>query len=160
MSGFQTQVQSYPSIGVPGERASGNPVVHRVPTPLADGDVSVASFVFGLDSAPTLVAKASSAGAYVVGFVERLQAQVMYDATAEASQVIPSGCPATVAVKGDFYCKSLTTATVGQKVFASTSDGTIKTGAANATVSGYVETDFSVIVGAAIGEIVTISNWS
>lgn len=160
MSGFQTQVQAYPSIGVPGERASGNPVVHRVPTPLADGNVLVGSFAFGLASDPTTVAQASSAGAYVVGFVERLHSQVMYDTTAEASQVILDGNSVTVAAKGDFYCKSLTTATVGQKVFASTSDGTIKTGAANATVSGYVETDFSVIVGAAIGEIVTISNWS
>ena len=158
---IQKQVQTYPSKAVPGDRASGNPVVHRVPTPQASGDVLAASFVFGLPSDPTTVLQLGTASnASVAGFVVRLQVNPNLDPTTAYTMTVPDGYNVTVATKGDFYVKSLTTATVGQKVFAATDgSGGIKTDAHSASVSNYVETDFSVKVGAAIGEIVTISNW-
>jgi len=160
---IQNQVQTYPSKAVPGDRASGNPVVYKVPTPQASGNVLVGSFVFAMpDGDPTTVKQTTSnaSNAGVMGFVERVQTNINYAPLTSATLVVPDGDNVTVAAKGDFYCKSLTTATVGQKVFAqTTAGGGIKTGAAGATISDYVETDFSVKVGAAIGEIVTISNW-
>lgn len=77
----------------------------------------------------------------------------------EASNTVPVGYPVSVEVKGDFFAVTATDATVGQKVFAVSADGTIKTGAAQATVEGAVETDFEVIQAGAAGDVIIISNW-
>ena len=54
------------------------------------------------------------------------------------------GANLAAAVKGAFYALATGTAAVGQKVFATLADGAIQTGAAGATISGAVETDFEV----------------
>jgi hypothetical protein len=61
---------------------------------------------------------------------------------------------------GDFWAKSLTVATVGQKVFASNTDGTVKTGAAGATVAGYTETKWTVGSAGAANDLIKISTWA
>jgi hypothetical protein len=77
-----------------------------------------------------------------------------------ASNIYKAGQPIPVA-KGDaFWVKTATAATVGQKVFAVLADGTTKTGAAGATVSGAIETSFSVVAlqnAGAVGDLILIS---
>ena len=92
-----------------------------------------------------------------LGFVYRLQ-DVILPCDASATLAINSGRTCPVALKGAFFAKTLTAATVGQKVFAVTADGTIKTGAAAATVSGAVETDFVVKTAGAAGDLIIIEN--
>jgi hypothetical protein len=79
---------------------------------------------------------------------------------AEASMNIPVGQPVTLMSAGDFWAKTLTTATVGQKVFAVLADGTIKTGAAGATIAGAIETKWFVGSAAAANELVKITTWN
>ncbi|WP_234932216.1 structural cement protein Gp24 [Pectobacterium carotovorum] len=76
------------------------------------------------------------------------------------SLLIPKGREASPIVGGDFWAKSATVATVGQKVFAVLADGTLKTDAAGATVTGAVETDWYVSAPAAVGDLLVISTWS
>lgn len=78
----------------------------------------------------------------------------------EASLVIQPGVQATLFTGGDFWVKTATAATVGQKVFASTTDGSIQTAAAGATVSGFVETPFKVASAGAVGDLIKASTWS
>lgn len=92
----------------------------------------------------------------VMGFVMRVQMYPNYILTSEGTLTVPSGSALSVAVRGDFYAMSKTAAEIGQKVFASTTDGSISTGAAGASVSGHVETDWTVKRGAPAGELIVI----
>jgi hypothetical protein len=65
----------------------------------------------------------------------------------------------TVAVKGDYFVVTATAATVGQAVFAMT-DGTIKTDASGATVTGGIETSWRVKTAGSANDVILISNWS
>lgn len=162
---FQDQVQTYPSKAVPGQRASGNTVVYKTPTPLAHDDVPVGGFVFELPS-PTAGAVQSTStavsNANCAGFIERIQTNINFDPTVGYSAVIPASYPAATAVKGEFYVKAETAAVIGQEVFADiTGTGKIKTAAHGATVSGYMPTGWYVKTAqATVGEIFIISNWS
>lgn len=101
---------------------------------------------------------ATGTGAAVMGFVVRVQMYPNYILTSSGTLTVPSGCALSVAVRGDFYANSKTEATIGQKVFASTTDGSISTGAAGSSVSGSVETDFVVKRGGAAGDLIVIGN--
>lgn len=75
----------------------------------------------------------------------------------QSSLVIPQGLEVTAYDRGDFFVKSTTVATVGQKVFSSDTDGTIATGAAGATVAGHTETNFTVAKSGAVGVTIKIT---
>lgn len=92
----------------------------------------------------------------VMGFVMRVQMYPNYILTSEGTLTVPSGSALSVAVGGDFYAMSKTAAEIGQKVFASTTDGSISTGEAGASVSGHVETDWTVKRGAPADELIVI----
>ncbi|MDI3439320.1 hypothetical protein QLG07_07630 [Erwinia sp. V90_4] len=77
-----------------------------------------------------------------------------------SSMTIPAGREASPIVGGDYWALAATDATVGQKVFAVLADGTLKTGAAGATISGAVETDWYVSSPATTGNLIIISTWS
>lgn len=94
----------------------------------------------------------------VMGFVVRVQMYPNYNLTSSGTLEVPSGSALSVAVRGDFYAISATAATIGQKVFANTTDGSISTGEASGTVSGSVETDFVVKKGGAAGDLIVIGN--
>ncbi|HDC2634998.1 TPA: hypothetical protein O7120_004800, partial [Salmonella enterica] len=79
---------------------------------------------------------------------------------AEASMTIQPGFQMTLMTAGDFLVRTAGAATVGQKIFAKLSDGSVTTGAAGATISGYVETKFVVGSAAAAGELVQMGTWS
>lgn len=78
----------------------------------------------------------------------------------EASMLIQPGREVTLMTAGDFWARTATAATRGQKIFAVLADGTIKTGAAGATISGAVETPFYAGSACDAGELVKISTWS
>lgn len=106
----------------------------------------------------SIVWTATGTATEVMGFVLRVQRYPNYVMTSSGTLVVPSGSALAVAVRGDFYAVSATTATVGQKVFASTTDGSIATDEEGATVDGYVETDFAVRRGGAAGDLIVIGN--
>ena len=71
---------------------------------------------------------------------------------------IPAGQNVTAFESGSFYALAGTGgATVGQKAFASTTNGSLKFAAAGATVSGYVETSFYAKYACSASEITIIS---
>ena len=94
----------------------------------------------------------------VMGFVVRVVQYPNYVLTSEGTLQVPSGHGLAVAVRGDFYAVSNAAATVGQAVFASTTDGSISTGTVGDSVDGCVETDFIVKQGGAAGDLIVISN--
>lgn len=91
------------------------------------------------------------------GFIHRENQALNTAYLAASGMVIPSGAPVTVMRSGDYWVKTLTTATVGQKVYASLTTGDVKTGATGATVTGYIETQWFVDSAAAVGELIKIS---
>ena len=157
MSTFQQQVNSSPAKGVPGDRAAMNPHVYVIGNPLAEGRVTLGNFVW--DGSQAGLAKNSGSGK-PLGFVERVFAYYDLGLGQPGCLSIPDRAPLLVARKGDYLAVAATAATRGQKVFAVLSDGSLKTGASGASISGAVETDWAVIEGGAAGDIITISNWS
>lgn len=145
------------AFAIQGDRASLNPVIYAAYTPLAEEPVSIGTFVWAGTDAEKQV-KQSGSG-LPVGFVERWHVVPIADLTDEASLIIPAGFAVTVARRGDFWAVSSTAATIGQKVFAVLANGTIKTGAAGATVAGAVETSYVVKTAGDAGDLIMISNW-
>ena len=94
----------------------------------------------------------------VLGFVRRGENTALITGyRAETSMLIPAGFGVTLYDRGDFWAKTTTAATVGQKVFASDTTGEIATGAAGATVAGFTETEFKVASIGAVGELIKIT---
>lgn len=113
----------------------------------------------------TLVAGATSVSgtaAYtptVLGIVQRNLSYVNYDILDGGTLIVPKLAPLQVVLKGDLYAVAATDAVKGQKVFAVLADGSLKTGAASASISGALETKWVVTDGGTAGELITISSW-
>lgn len=157
---FQTQVNTTPAPAVAGDFASANPNASVLAGPGAfvagTGGANVGAF--GWADANGLVTNAGSG--VPTGFIHRDMQALITTWLAEASMNIPVGQTVTLMSAGDFWAQTLTTATVGQKVFASNTDGTVKTGAAGATIAGYTETKWFVGSAAAANELVKITTWN
>ncbi|ATJ91548.1 hypothetical protein HK16_05790 [Acetobacter senegalensis] len=161
---FQQQVNVEPALGVAGDFASMNPIANVLAGEgaLVAGDGGLVVGVFGwvqADGRSVLNKPPSGSTAAPDGFVHRdLTGQItnFYD---ESSMVVPEGYMVSLYAAGDFFASASTAATRGQKIFASTTDGSISTGAAGATVAGYVETKFYAASTCAAGELVKISTW-
>jgi hypothetical protein len=152
----QNQVFTGPARGVPGQKAGLNDGFHYYPnTLLAAADLPVGGFVW-LGSDPETLAANTGTGK-PVGFVERNIVYPDYDLMSEGTLVVPEGSALAVATHGDFWAVSAAAATVGQKVFAKLADGSITTGAAGATVTGAIETDWGVVTAGLAGEPIIIS---
>jgi hypothetical protein len=161
---FQKSVTTYRGVGQVGHPASTSPIIAAAGGPGAfkavAAGVTIATFVYRDATDPKAVTNvAPTSTTKPVGFIQNLgQAIIGYGQS--ASMLIRGGVEVSPKVGGDFWVKSSTVAAVGQKVFSSTTDGTIATGAAGATVAGHVETDWYVAQGAAVGDLVIISSWS
>ena len=142
---LQKQVNLSYAPGVPGDKATPDQSVYTPLNPLAAVELPVGRFVF------PVVATA------VLGFVERVINYVNCDVLSDGTLSVPEGSALTVAVKGDYWAVSATAAAVGQAVLASTADGSVSTGAADAT---HLDTGWKVKTPGAAGEPVIISNWS
>lgn len=152
---FQQKVDVYPAIGEVGGYASVNPIVSTPLGYIAKTSCPVGGFVWE-DSTDAGQVNASGSG-MPLGFVVREQNVPMATSVAYTNAVA-IGNTVTVAVEGDFFASPSADSTKGQKVFASTTNGTIKGGTAGATVSGHVETNWVFETSADAGEIAIISN--
>lgn len=164
MAGFQTGVQRYREIGIPGQVATDNEIVYLPYTPAAeDGSggekVTVGYFVWeGTNANGDKQVQPIGTGV-PIGFVSRVQRYYNFDVDSEASQVVPEPYPVEVAQRGDFFAKASTASTVGQAVFASNLTVDIKTGTAGSTIANYTETSFVVTRGGDAADVIEISNW-
>lgn len=163
-AGFQRTVNLQQAAAVAGDFASANPrasvVAHEGTLVAGSAGVTVGRFAWATSAG--LVSNAGSGKP--TGFVSRQQGVALITAyLAETSNLIVQGYEVTLMKAGDFWAtNTVATAVVGNKVFASNTDGTIQGGAAGATIAGYTETDFyidSFPVGGtgAVGELIVIS---
>lgn len=158
---FQSQVGRFYAEGASGQAATPNQSIYTALGYVADGDVTVGAFVF--PTATEGKASASASSGPVLGLVERVITQPIYQANEVATEQYTEGTNLTIAVKGDYYVKVTAQATVGQAVFASLTDGSIKTAAAGSSQEGFVETPWtvkSVLSSGSSGGLILISNWN
>lgn len=160
--GVQGQVNILPAIGVPGQHMSTNPLVSTQKCYCAADTVTIGGFVWAatVENNDAFV-KSTGEGAPLGFAVREITNPLGYNQP--ASNTVPKGVPVSVAVKGDFAVITKTAATVGQSVFAVLADGSIKTGKADATITGAIKTDYKVVNihgGGAEGNIIVISNWA
>lgn len=156
MANFQNKVNLVPAVGLPGAYAAVNPVVSTAKGYIAKVNVPVGGFCWE-DATDAGQVNPSGSGA-PLGFVVREVAYVL-DTDADAINFVPAGGNVSVQKKGDFFVQAAVAVTKGQKVFADTTTGAVKAGAAGGTVSGAVETDFYFVTTAEANEISVISNW-
>lgn len=156
---LQTSVVTAAPVAVPGMAATPDQSVYTPLNYLADdtNGVHVGRFVW-FDADGNL-SNTQVASTLPVGLVERVINYPIYDVTAAGSDLVPPTYPVTCAVKGDYYVKTATNATVGQAVFAM-SDGTIKTDAPGATVTNGIETSWRVKTAGSANDVILISNWA
>ena len=159
MAGFQSVINQYPAPGVEGGFASTNPhatfLAGEGALVAGDDGLTVGRFAWAVNG----VASNAGTGA-PSGFVHRDGQASITVWLAEASMLIQPGREATLMVAGDFWARTSTAATRGQKIFASLTTGQVQTGTAGATIAGYVETAFTAGSACDAGELVKISTWS
>lgn len=164
MTGFQTSINLQPAPGESGDFSSANPRASVLAGPgqlvAAAGGLTVGRFAW-LDATGGLAGNVQVGTAGPIGFVHRGTNQGMIlNYLGETNNVVPAGMGVTVHSAGDFWSTTKTVATMGQKAFASTTDGSMSTGAAGATIAGSVETKWWVWTAGAVGEVVKISTLS
>lgn len=159
--GLQKQVNLYRAAGVQGDKATPNQSIYFPKQMVAEGDVTVGTFVFyGTDASKQASnSKTSGTAADLIGFVERVINYANYDVTSEGTLIVPNKSTLTIAVCGDYWATATTAATPRQKVFVNPTTGAISTAAAGETVSDAVETPWTVIQGGEAGTPILISNW-
>ena len=160
--GLQKQVNLYRAAGVQGDKATPNQSIYFPKQMVAEGDVTVGTFVFyGTDASKQASnSKAGGAAADLIGFVERVINYANYDVTSEGTLVVPNKSTLTIAMCGDYWATATTAAAPRQKVFVNPTTGAISTAAAGGPVSGAVETPWTVIQGGKAGTPILISNWT
>ena len=156
MADFQKTVAMYPAQGVAGAYASANPIISTARGFIAGAEVTIGAFVWE-DTTYAGQVKNTGSGK-PLGFAVREMTPPMALGTVYSNKV-PAGYPVSVEVCGDFWASPTADSTKGQKVFASTSNGTIKGASAGSSVGGYVETDFTFIEDVDAGEVGRISNY-
>ena len=147
--------------GVAGDKATPDQSVYTPLNPLASVALPVGGFVFPVveDGVQDNTRATNVAGdaTEVLGFVERVINYVNYNIMEDGTLIVPEGSALTVAVRGDYWAVSSTAATVGQAVLASTADGSVSTGTADAT---HLDTGWVVKTAGEAGEPILISNWN
>lgn len=165
-TGFQTTVNMQQASAVEGDFASANPRNSFVSGEgnLVAGATGVTVGRFAWVVAPGTVS--NDGITRPAGFCARSGQQgaaLITDYLGETSMKIQKGYEVTLHTSGDFWAKNTgTVAALASKVFASTTTGEIQTGAAGATIAGFIETDFSCVGfpaggNGAVGELIIIS---
>lgn len=160
--GLQKQVNLYRAAGVQGDKATPNQSIYFPKQMVAEGAVTVGTFVFyGTDASKQASnTKTGGTAADIIGFVERVINYANYDVTSEGTLIVPNKSTLTIAMCGDYWATATTAATPRQKVFVNPTTGTISTAAAGGIVEGAVETPWTVIQGGEAGTPILISNWT
>lgn len=160
--GLQKQVNLYRAAGVQGDKATPNQSIYFPKQMVAEGDVTVGTFVFyGTDASKQASnSKTGGTAADIIGFVERVINYANYDVTSEGTLIVHNKSTLTIAMCGDYWATATTAATPRQKVFVNPTTGAISTAAAGGTAEGAVETPWTVIQGGDAGTPILISNWT
>lgn len=160
--GFQSVVNQYPAPAVAGDFASANP---RASVVSYDGTLK--SGVGGVNIGTFAWADANgnvtNAGSGVpTGFLHRDLQALNYNLLSDSTMNVPQGYNVTLHSAGDFWVKTSTAATPGQKIFASNTTGAAQTGAAGASITGYTETKWFVPAGFSCnaGELCQMTSWN
>ncbi|VWB88391.1 hypothetical protein BLA13014_04091 [Burkholderia aenigmatica] len=154
---FPNSVNLQPEVGVPGTRASMNPI--SVISRIAQNSVNVAAFVWPGTDTDNQVQNTGTGKP--LGFAVTDQVGIIPNYLQETSMQVPQGFAVQIAERGEWFAKSAANAaTLGQKVFATLADGTLQFGAAGATITGAIETAYVVTRGGAAGAVIKISTWS
>ncbi len=156
---LQSSVGLYAPVAVPGQAATPNQSVYTPITYLADATYGVKVGHFVWRNSDGEASNTQVASTLPLGLAERVLDAPNYDITSAGTDTVPPTYPVTVAVKGDYFVKTATAATVGQAVFAMT-DGSVKTDASGATVTGGIETSWRVKTAGSANDVILISNWS
>lgn len=156
---FQTSIQKQQAPAVEGDFCSANPRASVVTGEglFVTGAAGVTVGRFAWADVNGLVTNAGSGAP--TGFIHREMQALLTVYLGVSSMVVPQGLIITVMASGDYWVRTSTASTVGQKVFASNTTGQVQTAAAGATVGGYTETKWFVDSVAAVGELVKISTW-
>lgn len=152
-----TGYSAAPIVSLSGGDGTGATAVAVVSAGVVTG-INVVSAGTGYTSAPTVVITAQTVpNGAPQGFVYADQQGLTTAYLQEATMMIPEGFMAQLAEGGDVFATSRTPALIGQSVFASTTDGSISTGTAGATVTGAIETAWKVSQGNAVGSPIIIT---
>ncbi|CEF54614.1 gp53 minor capsid family protein [Acetobacter ghanensis] len=152
-----TGYSAAPIVSLTGGGGTGATAVAVVSSGVVTG-INVVSAGTGYTSAPTVVITAQTVpNGAPQGFVYADQQGLTTAYLQEATMMIPEGFMAQLAEGGDVFAASSTPALIGQSVFASTTDGSISTGTAGATIAGYIETAWKVSQGNAAGSPIIIT---
>lgn len=132
---FQTSVNYQPSPGVAGAFCSANPRANVVTGQGAfiagTNGVNVGNFAWTDAATNTLVTNGGQG--LPRGFVANELQAMISTWMGEESMNIPGGRPVTLFNEGDFWMYSSTASAIGDKIFASFIDGSIRTGAPGST---------------------------
>ncbi len=154
---FQKTLNRDLPIGIEGDFASTNPY-HTVLAgegALKAGADGVTIGVFAWANATTGLVSNKQVQDGILGFVRRDNTALISQYLAESSMRIPAGFGITLYDGGDFWARFDGGATVGQKVFASTKDGSVV--AADAAPADAVDTGFVVASNAEAGFLAKIT---
>ena len=142
--GFQKVVNVDPAIATPGLEVNPGQAVYTAFNFVSDGTVEAGGFAFSVAleedeagaTAMNAASKKGSAGAKVLGFVERNMSGTILNALGTATNVYPVGAGVPIAIRGQFYAFAAAAATDGQSVLCDPTTGAItygQAGAANGT---------------------------
>ncbi|MBS1103536.1 hypothetical protein JK202_11000 [Gluconobacter sp. Dm-62] len=158
--GFPTKINYTWAKGFPGGIASANPRRSAIPGPMGfiagTAGVAVAAFGWVQADGVTVLNKPIASEA-PTGFVLRDQTGLITAYLGESTMLLPSGFNVQLMTGGDYFAVASTAATPGQAVYASTTDGTLQTGAVGTVPEGTVATGFIVTQGGAAGSTIIIS---
>lgn len=144
--GFQTSVNLQQAAAVAGDFASANPrssVVSHEGTLVAGANGATVG-LFGWATSGglvsnTVVSSGNALSNKPTGFIARQQgAALITTYLGQVSNLIPTGFEVTLMASGDYWVAPLvSTASIGQKVFANLGDGTIRTATAGSTIANF-----------------------
>lgn len=156
---FQKVVKPYQAPAVAGDFASTNPNASMLAGEgvLVSGADGVTVGVFAWADADGKVSNAKGSGGRI-GFVHREQQASITAFLAESGNQILPGQAMTLMSGGDFWAAFAEGASIGQNVFASDTDGTLKA-SSEVSEDGYTLTRFKVASAAEAGELAKITTW-
>ena len=164
--GFQKVVNTDPAIATPGLEVNPGQAVYTAFNFVSDGTVEAGGFAFavaleeGGASAMNAASKKASAGAKVLGFVERNLIGTITNPLVSATNVYPKGTGLPIAIRGQFYAIATGAATEGQSVLCDPTTGAVTYGTAGtANDTGWVVRLPRGVEEVASGDIVIYENF-
>ncbi|QDH17416.1 structural cement protein Gp24 [Swingsia samuiensis] len=160
---FQSQINYNWPVGFPGDVASANPTRTAIAGALGHragaGGVTIGNFAWAQSDGVTVLNKPdpSNASASPTGFVIRDNSAIIAGFNQGSTMTMNPGFMVTLKTGGDFFALVSADTITGQGVFASTTDGSIKTAPVGSPPDGTVATGWVVAKGAPAGQVSIIS---